>query len=260
MTKNIRIIHSGADLHHPVKEAAVPQPRLAIPLSLDPRAVSKHLPKVRGGQGKDEVIERLAETITNTHAKAHVLQTFSAKLEADQTLTQAQKALQIKRSALKVADSLSTKLDGARHQARVSISEIEGQIQPPRPRDAAEAQMHSELRQRLSMMSAEDRLKVTAEKLIDNDTVAALAGAPAWVSGLSQAERDARIASWQRKNFPEQTERLSRLKSAVEGFDRAAGSFFGMVDAVAKDPAAILAEAQELETEAARQKLESNDD
>lgn len=89
-----------------------------------------------------------------------------------------------------------------------------------------------ELRERLSMLTEDRRKAIIAEaiKSDDESLVFAILSAPAWLSGITDAELALHRNNWASKHFAGKLDRVSRLSKAVEDANRAGSLAVSFVD------------------------------
>ncbi|MDR6302559.1 hypothetical protein GGQ85_000235 [Nitrobacter vulgaris] len=110
-----------------------------------------------------------------------------------------------------------------------------------------------ELRERLTSLP-EDRRKAIIADAIKNDDqllVSAILSAPAWLSGLSDAELSLHRNAWTSKHFASELNRLERLSKAVEDANRAGSVAISFVDSLTDADLVEKAEAMERQATAA---------
>jgi hypothetical protein len=150
---------------------------------------------------------------------------------------------QLSQSALKKVDS-----------ARASIEREIGRIQaamsgPPEPRTPSAIAIETEIRGALSRMSREDRARTINDAIQrgDESVVGAALRGPSLLTGLGDAEREARRAQWFEKKFPRELDRMGRLSRARDAADRASQSLINFVASLTDAEAVRLAEESERE-------------
>ena len=105
-------------------------------------------------------------------------------------------------------------------------------------------QLEAELRQRICAMRDEERSKLIGAALKSGDQTvlaAVLRGHHALV-GMSEAQHTVYREQWRQSQFPQETDRIARLKKAIDATDRAGQCLVGMVESAVKNPVAIAAE------------------
>jgi hypothetical protein len=83
----------------------------------------------------------------------------------------------------------------------------------------------TEIRARLSVMTASDRRKVLATA--DEATVSAVLSGPGFLSGLSPLEIEAARLAWSSKRYPDESRRLKYLESIGDHLARASQLLLG---------------------------------
>ena len=103
----------------------------------------------------------------------------------------ATRAHKLRERALSVGEKIAKDLDAARDHAERELQLIASAMQPAPPRDAAEATLMAQVRDRLANMSAEERSKVLNKA--DDITARAAITCPSCVIGPSIDEQAARL-------------------------------------------------------------------
>ena len=80
----------------------------------------------------------------------------------------------------------------------------------------------------------------------DNSVAGALfrAGAPAWLAGMDESERELRRQAWRRSRHPDICDREQRLEKAVAALDRGGAALVALVSSVVEDKSATAAAAK----------------
>ena len=171
----------------------------------------------------------------------------------DKTITPEAGALKLRQAALKLSEKSAAKLDEARARAARDVETLtRSTAAPPPPADALAMQLEAELRQRICGMRDEERSKLIGAALKSGDQTvlaAVLRGHHALV-GMSEAQHAVYREQWRQAQFPQETDRIARLKKAIDATDRAGQCLVGMVESAVKSPVAIAAEQNAEKTKA----------
>jgi hypothetical protein len=104
--------------------------------------------------------------------------------------------------------------------------ELEIAAPPEAEPDSHEAGLEAEVRAHLRTLNDKDRAAVFADPVKRDDmvTVAAVLrpGVPVMLTGMHDAEREARRREWQRSRYPVELDRVERVGKAIEAAERAA--------------------------------------
>jgi hypothetical protein len=216
-----------------------------IPLNLHEGEVSKF--RARDLDGKlipDAEFESMEAAMAGARADIDRIAALHEAVNQDLTMTPHAAALRVREVALKLGERASERLDQSRVRVVREIERIaRSTAAPVPPRETAP--LGAEVRQRLAGMKLDDRRKVLAAAMKDNDDtiLSAVLAAPPLLSGLTPSEHAGCVAQFRRVRHPAEDDRLDRLQRAGAAVDRAGRSLVAFVEAAASSPAAQAAEA-----------------
>lgn len=193
---------------------------------------------------EDPALRALAGAVKTARLAVEQVAELHRAVGADKTITPEAAALTVRSAAVKLGEKAAKVLDDARAAALAEMQRVEAETAAPPPGDPA---IESEVRSMLARATHEQRSKIVADaiKAGDDTTCGAVlrAGVPAWLSGLGQAELDMRREQWRRARHPGVSDRLDRMRKAIEATDRGGRLLVTFVQDAANSPAAQLAEA-----------------
>jgi hypothetical protein len=201
----------------------------------------------------DPVLDAVSGAIRKTREGAERLAAIAAAVGNDKTMTPEAAALKAKDAALKVGDQIAPQLDEARGRAIREIESLERATSCPPPGDAVAMQLESELRATLRAAKKSDRDKIVKAAIDggDDSVIGAVLRGHAALVGMTAEEQNARREEWRVARYPQEADRIGRLKRAVEAIGRAGGAFVNMVSRLTDNPQAVAAEAGAAKAKAA---------
>lgn len=217
-----------------------------VPLDINEALIDKH--RLRDASGEfvpDAALDALHGAIAEARTTAEKLAALADTIGNDKTITKEAGALKLRQAALKICEASAAKLDAAQARATREVEALlKSTAAPPPPQDALELQLEAELRQRLCAMRDDERSKLIGAALKSNDQrvlAAVLRGHPVLV-GMGEAQHTAYREQWRQSQFPQETNRIARLKKALDATERAGRCLVGLVESAVKNPVAIAAE------------------
>ena len=214
---------------------------LRLPLALHEAAIEQY----RRKDVSDAELDVLHAAMAQARQDIERFCAFAEAVTADKTSTPAANALKLRQAALRAGERAGDRLDQARVHAEKGIEQIrKATWSPPPPKDDAAARLEVEIRQRLAAMPHEDRGKVIAAAIKDDDDlmVGAILRAPSMLTGMSQVEQDYRRAMWRQRRYPNEVDREQRLEKAVAALDRGGTAMLAFIKAMTASPEAEAAE------------------
>ena len=217
---------------------------MKLPLDINEGLIDKHRLRDRasGEFIPDAALEVLHGAMVETRRTAEKIAALADAIGNDKTITKEAGALKLRQAALKLSEKVAAKLDEAHARAAREVEALtRSTASPPPPKDALELQLEAELRQRLCAMRDDERSKLIGTSLKSGDQTvmaAVLRGHHALV-GLGEAQHAAYREQWRQSQFPQETDRIARLKKALDATDRAGRCLVGMVESLVKNPVAI---------------------
>lgn len=217
------------------------------PLAVDEDLLSKFEIRdpVSGEVIDDAALDALSRGMKTARGAAEQVAAVVDALSADLTQTEAGRSMKAREIALKAGERGAQALDKAREAAAAEIVDIENSMVPEAPSDEIALQIEAQIRDRLATMDHDARAKLIAQAIRSGDdaTIAAIARGPAWLAGLGDAEAAMRLDQWRRKKFPQEVERLARLKRAIGVTEIAGKSLVAFIRHIADGPTASVAAA-----------------
>ncbi len=219
-----------------------------IPLSLDERTVERYIARDPNTKAlvQDAEMQAMAGALRTARDHAERIANLATTLGNDPTRTKEAAALTLKQNAIAIAEKATLAIDTARARALAAIERIETETKaPPPPRDAHAVMLDTEIRQSLARMSDDDRAKAVARAFDENDdtVIGAVLRGPAMLSGMPQSIHGMTRHRWRAAKFPNEVDRVERLRKAVEAVDRGGNSLIKYVDDIANSPAVKMTEA-----------------
>jgi len=218
-----------------------------VPLTLDERVIDNF-------RGRDPLtrevvpdaeLDAAASALRGTRGHAEQIHALAETLAKDPTRTPAANALQLRQTALKLAEKAAANLDNTRARIAATIARLEADTAAPAlPVDVHTTMLHGEIRQALSRMKDEDRHRALTAALEagDDRVVGAILHGPAILSGLTDAAHAMFQHRFRSTRFPAETDRISRLGRALDAVERGGKSFVAFVDEASATPQARMAE------------------
>ena len=157
------------------------------------------------------------------------------------TLTEAAAILLVADYADKTQKKITMRLDAAHARLKAAITEGERQLSQPLE-GAAAGGFTAEIRAYVKGLKHEDRTAFMNEavRVGDTKTLAAVIGAPSYLSGLSTAERDVFTRSHHERVNPTLAKRLAVMKAAQSLIHERGGLVFDEIDkAIDAKPARV---------------------
>lgn len=174
------------------------------------------------------------ESLTNVH---------SARQAASQNpaLTEAAQILVVADFAEKQFKKITAKFDAAHARLQKAIADSERQLSQP-IEGASAGGYTAEIRAHVKNLKQAERVAFMNEAVQagDTKTLAAVLGAPAYLSGLSSVDREVFTRRHHERVNPALAKRLAVMKAAQALMGERAGSVFGEIDkAIGANPARV---------------------
>lgn len=152
----------------------------------------------------------------------HVIEA-SAKLARDETRSPKYRVLMAAQLADKYLANLQKDFNQSHSRLSAGIQHTETELTKPLEEYAGIGNVATEIRAHLKSMSSGERVKFISEALErgDEKTLKSCLGAPAYLSGMSQAEADHATRNYHAKCNPELAQRLDVMKKAREKLELA---------------------------------------
>lgn len=162
-------------------------------------------------------------------AKIHEAKVATSKNEA---WNENQKVLMVADFAEKTQTAITRKLDSAVASLTKGIDAMDAMLNDPIKADAERTSISVEIRAHIKNLTTDERLQFLthAHETGDVETLRAILGAPGYLSGISEQERQVRTRMLHEKQSPETSSRLRVMRSALEMLERRSGLVFGEVE------------------------------
>ena len=214
---------------------------LRLPLALHEATVEQYR---RKDVSPDAELEALGSAMAQARQDIERLAAFAEAVSADRRAP-----LQAKRSTATSGSEggracRGSPRSGTRPRREGCRTDQNSNVAPPRQRTMPPPGWRSRSRQRLAAMPHEDRGKVIAAAIKDDDDlmVGAILRAPPMLSGMSQVEQNYRRALWRQRRYPNEVDREQRLEKAVAALDRGGAAMLAFIRTMTASPEAEAAE------------------
>lgn len=193
-----------------------------MPTAVDHRVTpSLHPDVVKQIEGYDADTEAvLAPTLTafDTAYQAVVsIHEARAVAERNPAWTEENRLMQLDALAAKKLDGVTRLFDSTRAKLVQGIAHLEGELSQPVKAQAGSL-TSSEIRAHVAKMTVGARQDFIQQRIDkgDEETVSAVLGGPAYLSGLTDEMRDALLRQWHTKQHPDKAKRLKAMIGARE--------------------------------------------
>ena len=162
-------------------------------------------------------------------AQIHAAKAAASK---NQGWNENQQVLMVADFAEKHQTSITRKFDAAFSSLTKGIEAIEATLNDPIKANAERSSVASEIRAHVKKLTTDERLQFLthAHETGDIESLRAVLGAPGFLSGISESERQVRTRMLHEKQSPETSSRLKVMRSALEMLERRSGLVFGEVE------------------------------
>lgn len=223
--------------------------KIRPPVSTDPRVIDQYRTRdpLSGEVLADPDLDAVAVAMRATHEHAEQLAALADALGGDRTQTAESAALHLRTTALKTAERAAGSLDAARQRLTGVIAKIESETAaPPALTDARSLMMQGEVRAALARMSDKERAKAIDDAFKGgNDLViGAVLGAPAMLTGMGPQLHEGVRHRFRRERHGPATERVERLKKALDALDRGGSAFMAFTTEISSTPTQRMAAQQ----------------
>ena len=142
-------------------------------------------------------------------------------VEGDSTLTPDGRILTISDYADKKLPAATRAMDVAMRQVDSTIRQLEGALSAPLKASAERGVVASEVRGHVKSMKPGERMTFVKEAIGrgDAETVGAILGAPMFLSGGTDLEKEHLTRAWNQRAHPEASRRLEVLRKAKDALD-----------------------------------------
>jgi hypothetical protein len=242
------------------QQIAAPKPRIRdLPQTISPEKFDDFLitkPVQKDGRWRNEPVQDLAVEDMRSVSKfawdaADKIEAAHAMVMKQSGLTEVGRHAKSREMSLAVAANVAKKLDAAKRRTAEAIRKLEEKIAAPPP--AGDPAIIAAMRARLPTMKPAERKKVIHDAIKNNDaaTMFATLAVPGWMIGERDHAHNLRLCAWQRVTFPNEFNRIRRLKHAQRVLDIHARSFMGWVDGLTNSHLAKKSATEEAKANAA---------
>lgn len=158
--------------------------------------------------------------------------------QKDESLTPAQRILRLAKMGEAHQDRLAKKWDAVYKNLTTSIAALEKQLSAPMKAAAERPGIAAEIRQHAKGLTPDQRMKLLdeAEQRDDLETVQAILGAPAFLSGMTEEFRAVRTRQFHENQAPQVARRLKVSKAAATLMESRGGLLLtGITQAIGAD-------------------------
>jgi len=172
--------------------------------------------KLPGYEEQGVYVQELREAFSVAYEGIAAIHKARAAVARNPTLNEAAQTLMVAQEATKRMDGMTRKFDGAMSNLNKAIEAIEGDLSRPLAASATAGHIPTEIRAFVQRMSEEERARFLNQAQANNDeqTLAAVLGAPSYLSGIPEAEKAHRVRRYHEQNRPELAHRLELMKRA----------------------------------------------
>jgi hypothetical protein len=201
---------------------------------------------------QDDVLQALHDAVLACREACERSLDYKRAMEKDEKYSSAFKTKQVHETSWKHLIAASRKIDASRALAEAAIKKLDDETgAPPAPRDAHKIAMAGEIRMALIRMSHGDRA-AAIERAINtgiDEIVSAIVSAPSLLTGLTDDEREMHRHAWRAKHYPQELDRLNRIRKAVRDSEIIAGLTRKYIDGLTGAPTVETSMASEKATD-----------
>ena len=212
-------------------------------------AIKRHMT-----DGDDPALQSLHDAVKTTRELATKAAATTDIVLKNAMKTEASRHKDARAAGFSLIERATRSVDEAVRAAQHEIITIQAKVKAPlAAKDIVSETRQRELRERLSMLPEDRRKAIIAEAIKSDDEVliSAILSAPAWLSGITDAELALHRNNWASKHFAADLDRMSRLSKAVEDANRAGSVAVSFVDCLTDAKLVENAEAMERQAHAA---------
>lgn len=171
---------------------------------------------------QDPVLGSLHDAMRASRLAAEKAKRIAAAVMVNEMATIPARHREVKDKSWRAVEPGLRQLDAARAAAVKEIERLEALTSaPPRPTNAVDVMLASEVRTRFASMTDKQRAAALAAAPADDAVVAAVLNGPAMLSGISAQEMEMLRHRWREQRHGPDVDRMQRLGRAVEDIDRA---------------------------------------
>lgn len=155
-----------------------------------------------------------------------------AAASKNQAWNENQQVLIVAEFAEKHQVAITKKFDSAFTSLNKGIDAMEAMLNDPIKADAERLNIAQEIRAHVKGMGMDERVQFLsdAQAAGDIETLRAVLGAPAYLSGMTEQERQVRTRMFHEKQNPETSARLKVMRAALDLLEKRSGLLFGEVE------------------------------
>ncbi|MEQ1638967.1 MAG: hypothetical protein ABL903_20085 [Methylococcales bacterium] len=200
---------------------------------ITPTLHPKNIEKIADGDTEvlpylNAAVEAFSEAYDSI-SKVYVAKDLAAK---NQAWTKENVHMLVGELAEKHLTRVCKKFDSVVASMTTSIDALDGQLNSPISADAERFNISAEIRAHVKGLSVEDRLKFIDDAFASHDvaTLRAILGAPSFLSGMSEKERQLRTRMLHEQSSPQTAKVLAALRRAKEMLETRGGLLFSEME------------------------------
>lgn len=198
--------------------------------SIHEAAIGRHL---LGNDDPDAIIHGLYKGVALTREMCEKSAALTEAVMANAMESPPARHRKAREASFALIERGTRALDAAGRAAADELAALQAKTHgPPAPRDVVAEARQRELRERLAALPKDRQAALVSEAIGhgDDNLVGAVLSVPYWLAGMSKTEQDLTRASWARKRYPAELDRMTRIKAAVEDAQRAGSLSIVFVD------------------------------
>lgn len=187
--------------------------------SLHPAIISS----IAGYEEAKGYVSHATTAIDEARQSIEAVITARQKLAYDETRSPKYRILMTAQLAEKYLVGLQKKFESSWDKLHAGINHIDKQLSEPMEQQAGTGTINGEIRAHAKALKTDERNKLIANALQSGDskTVAAILGAPAYLSGLHEVEQERYTRMYHEATNPDLTKRLEVMQQAKEKLEQA---------------------------------------
>lgn len=192
-------------------------------------AVIEELPGYEDHKG---YVQGITEAFSVAYEGIADLHKARAAVARNPTMNEAAQLLMVAKEATKRMDAMTRKFDSATANLSKAIDAIEGDLTRPLATSAAAGPIPTEIRAYVHSLDNDKRSAFLNEAMANKDeqTLAAVLGAPSYLSGITEADKAYRVRRYHEQTKPELAQRLDLMKRAREMAHNRAGLIYMQIE------------------------------
>lgn len=183
-----------------------------VTLSLNP----KHIEAIDGYEAHGGYVSAALDAFSTAYEGIGAIHKARKAAEKNPTLNEAARILVVAEYASKQQDTIARKFDSALANLTKAIKETESLLFEPLKQSAASGTISGEIRAYVKALSSEKRQDFLSKARENGDfqSLAAVLGAPSYLSGMSEQEKIYHTRRYHEHNNPGVAKRLDVMKAA----------------------------------------------